>query len=389
MRKKIGIVVQRYGLEINGGAEYHARLIAEHLSSHFDIEVFTSSSFDYITWTHHYPDPCEEINGIPVNRFQVSKPRDPESFGKIQEIVFGREHAFTDELKWLEEEGPYLPDLLRELERREKEFDSFIFFSYRYYHSYHGILRFPKKSILVPTAEEDQVIHLRLFKDFFHHPAAIVYNSIEERAMIQRVSCNHKIPGDVVGVGSEIPETFHPEETKQKYHLPESYCLYIGRLDENKGVPQLFRYFIRFLDETAEPAHLVLVGRAWVPVPDHPQIHHLGFLSNQEKFDLLKGARFLLIPSQYESLSMALLEAFALEKPALVNGRTPVLRGQCQRSQAGLWYRNYDEFRETMKVLFENNALINDMGNRGREYFNTHYDWKIIVNKYLKILQSC
>jgi hypothetical protein len=28
-KKKIGIIVQRYGLDINGGAEYHARLIAE------------------------------------------------------------------------------------------------------------------------------------------------------------------------------------------------------------------------------------------------------------------------------------------------------------------------------------------------------------------------
>lgn len=386
MRKKIGIIVQRYGLEINGGAEYHARLIAEHLSRHFDVEVFTSSAFDYITWEHHYENEYEEIHGVPVHRFRVKKPRDPKSFGKIQEKVFQREHTFDDELQWIEQEGPFLPGLLEELKTREKEFDFFIFFSYRYYHSYHGILSFPGKAVLVPTAEEDEVIYLHLFKNFFHQPASIIYNSVEEMDMIQRVTCNYRIPGDVIGVGSEIPKTFHTEETKRKYHLPDSYVLYIGRLDENKGVPLLFQYFSRYLEETSGTAHLVLIGQAWVPIPDHPHIHHLGFLCDSEKFDLLKGARFLLIPSQFESLSMALLEAFALEKPVLVNGHTPVLRGQCRRSRAGLWYTNYDEFRETMNTLFENDKLIAAMGVQGRKYFSTHYAWEVIERKYLKIL---
>ena len=140
--------------------------------------------------------------------FRVEHPRDPRTFGEWQNRVFHEEHSRGDEIRWLEEEGPLAPALIRELERRDREFDYFVFFSYRYYHSYMGIQRFPRKSILVPTAEHDQVIYLRLFRSFFRLPAAIVYNSPEERELIGRLADNSDVPGDVVGVGSDIPARF-------------------------------------------------------------------------------------------------------------------------------------------------------------------------------------
>src|SRR5204862_246922 len=101
-----------------------------------------------------------------------------------------------------DEEGPRAPSLIRYLRRHVSDYDYFFFFSYRYYHSYWGVRAVPGKSILVPTAERDPVIHLRLFRDIFTLPRAIIYNSPEERAMINQVSRNENVPGDVVGVGS-------------------------------------------------------------------------------------------------------------------------------------------------------------------------------------------
>ena len=39
---KVAFVVQRYGLEINGGAELHCRWVAEHMNKHWDVEVLTT-----------------------------------------------------------------------------------------------------------------------------------------------------------------------------------------------------------------------------------------------------------------------------------------------------------------------------------------------------------
>jgi glycosyltransferase involved in cell wall biosynthesis len=388
MPRKIAVVVQRYGLEINGGAEYHARLIAEKLSRHFTVEVFTSTAFDYVTWEHHYQQKQETLNGIQVNRFRVQKPRDPEAFGRLQQHIFQEEHRLDDELRWLEEEGPLVPELLQELERRETEFAYFIFFSYRYYHSFHGVKKFSFKTILVPTAEHDQVIYLKLFKEFFNLPAAIMYNSQEEKELINRVSGNAAVCGEVVGVGSEIPDRFDAPGTCRSLGVQGKYFVYVGRLDENKGVPELFAFYQRLLAEGKVDLKLLLIGKTYIPIPESGHIIHVGFQENREKFDLLQGAEFLVMPSQFESLSMVALEAWAIGKPVLANGRTEVLRGQCRRSHAGLWYEDYDEFRETLLTLQADEGLRKRLGANGKKFFRENYSWEIIEDKYLKIIAA-
>jgi hypothetical protein len=41
---------------------------------------------------------------------------------------------------------------------RRRGYDYVFFFSYRYYHSYHGAKALPSRAILVPTAERDEAI---------------------------------------------------------------------------------------------------------------------------------------------------------------------------------------------------------------------------------------
>ncbi|MGE5343253.1 MAG: glycosyltransferase family 4 protein [Candidatus Omnitrophota bacterium] len=387
---KLGIVVQRYGIDINGGAEYHARLIAEKLSRYCTVEVFTSTARDYITWEHceAYARTDEEMNGIPVHRFRVRKTRDPQTFGAIQAVIFDQEHALDDEWAWLEEQGPYVPDLLETLEKREPEFDYFIFFSYRYFHSYYGVQKFRDKSILVPTAEHDPVVYLRLFKEFFRWPGAIIYNSVEEKEMIARVSGNRDVLNDIVGVGSEIPAHYSPQTFRDTFDIRGKYFIYIGRLDQNKGVPELLAFYLRLLAEDPMDLTLVLMGKSVIDIPQHPRIRFLGFMKDEAKFDALSGAEFLVIPSQYESLSMVTLEAWAIGKPVVANGRTEVLQGQCRRSHAGLWYTNYDEFKEIIGWLYHHDALKTAMGENGKAFFEANYAWPVIEHKYLSMFDA-
>jgi glycosyltransferase involved in cell wall biosynthesis len=385
---KLAVVVQRYGADINGGAELHARYIAERLSKHAAVEVVTTCARDYVTWRNELPAGEGEVNGVPVRRFPVRHERVAEDFGRRSRRVFERRHSIADELAWLDSEGPASPEMIAYLARAASAFDFVISFSYRYYHAWHASRRVSGKAVLVPTAERDPAIGLSIFGPVFRGVRAVMYNSPEERAMIQAVAGNQAVPGVVVGIGSDVPERNDPSRFRRKFDIRRPFAIYVGRVDENKGCAELFDYFGRYAATFPRGLDLVLVGSAVMPVPKHPRIHHLGFLSDQDKFDALAAADLLIMPSYFESLSMVALEAWALGRPVLANGRCDVLKGQCIRSAAGLYYESYEEFAETLYSLESNGPLHARLGRNGREYFLRHYSWPVIERKYLAMFEQ-
>ena len=386
---KLAIVVQRYGADINGGAELHARYIAEHLAAHAQVVVLTTCARDYVTWHDDYPAGAQTVNGIPIQRFPVDRERDVKLFAARSERVFEQEHSYLDELKWLDAEGPTSAALIRHIKENRPKVDYFFFFSYRYYHAYHGVRAAAGKAVLVPTAERDHAIGLNIFQPIFRGVRALMYNSPEERRMIQTAARNGDVPGVVVGIGSEIPPRaqVQADRFRQKYGITGRFALYVGRIDQNKGCKELFSYFLQALPALPKGLGLVLIGKEILPIPSHPRITHLGFLDDADKFDALAAADLLIMPSYYESLSMVALEAWALGKPVLANGNCEVLRGQCIRSRAGLYYDNQAEFVETLHAIADSRTLNAALGSNGRAFFNRHYSWPVIEQKYLDMLE--
>jgi glycosyltransferase involved in cell wall biosynthesis len=380
---KLAVVVQRYGLDINGGAELHARYIAERLSKHADVSVLTTCARDYVSWRNELPPGLDHVNGVRVERFLVHRERDIVEFGKRSTHVFGKTHSLKDELRWLDSEGPTSRDLLTRLHGSGAEFDYLLFFSARYYHAYHGARAVPQRAVLVPTAEREPALGLALFQPVFRGVRAIMYNSFEERAMINAVSGNEGVPGVVVGIGSEIPTAVAPDRARRKFGLVNPFVIYVGRIDSNKGCAQLFEYFLRFLSQSSRTVDLVLIGTPVLPIPKHPRIRHLGYVSDQEKFDAIAGAEALIMPSYYESLSMVALEAWALGRPVLANAKCDVLLGQCLRSDGGLYYQDAAEFVGALAAILDDPRLAAALGDAGREYFQRHYSWPVIERKYL------
>jgi glycosyltransferase involved in cell wall biosynthesis len=380
---KLAVVVQRYGLHVNGGAELHARYIAEHLARHAEVEVLTTCATDYVTWRNELPPGVEQVNGIPVRRFRVKRERDPNVFGQRSDRVFGYRHSLGDELDWLDAEGPTSPSLVDHLTKHASEFDYCVFFSYRYYHAYYGARAVVARALLVPTAERDETIGLSIFPPVFRSVRAVMYNSPEERAMIHAVAANQDVPGVVVGVGSDVPQNPQPSRFRQKYNVRGPFAVYVGRIDRNKGCPELFQFFQGYLRDFSGKFSLVLIGNTLLPIPEDPRIRHLGFIDDTDKFDAMAAADLLIMPSYFESLSMVALEAWALGRPVLANGKCDVLKGQCLRSNAGLFYDNYAEFVETLRAIETNRWLAAALGRNGRQFFKDNYDWPVIERKYL------
>jgi glycosyltransferase involved in cell wall biosynthesis len=291
----------------------------------------------------------------------------------------------NDELSWLASEGPTSSTLVAGLGRRRHDFDYVLFFSIRYYQAYHGARSVADKAILVPTAERDPALGLSIFQPIFRGVRAIMYNSFEERALIHAISHNQSVPGAIVGIGSRIPECVRPDRFRQKYGITGPFILYVGRIDANKGCSELFAHFTAYAMISTRPLSLVLIGTAILPIPDHPRLRHLGYVSDEDKFDAIAAADVLVMPSYYESLSMVSLEAWALGRPVLVNAKCDVLVGQAIRSNGGLFYQDGVEFAGALDAILDDTKLAAALGRNGRRYFERHYSWPVIERKYLEM----
>jgi len=386
--EKICFVVQRYGLEVNGGAELHCRQLAEQLRPFYDVTVLTTKAIDYITWVDEYSESEEEIHGVHVKRFGVEHPKNLEIFNEVNNRFFhGEINSRQQELEWLEKQGPYVPELLEYIANHQNEYKAFVFFTYLYYPTVLGIPIVKDKAILIPTAHREPFLEMGIFKDVFFQPKAIFYNTREERFLVEFTFGNEMIRNDIGGVGIEVPEQIEPEIFMKKYDL-EKYIVYTGRVDAGKGCVKLFEYFQRYKYRNPGNLKLVLMGKVAIDIPTCEDIISLGFVSEEDKFNGMAGAEALILPSAFESLSIVVLESLGVERPVVVNGECKVLVGHCENSNAGFYYESFEEFEGILNYIVTHEEVTKQMGTLGKRYVNENYRWDVIIKRLRRLIDS-
>jgi glycosyltransferase involved in cell wall biosynthesis len=276
----------------------------------------------------------------------------------------------------------------------------------------------PARSILVPTAHDEPAIHLSIYKEAFSLPAAIAYNTEVERRFLATHFSIRAMVEETIGCGVDLPQHHayprHVQEQsprtdeggeepdggpsrsrspltergatfRRKHRLHGPFVLYGGRIEKGKGCEELIEYFNAYVHEGGE-ASLALMGVKLMPLPEEPFINFAGLLSEREHLQALEAATVVVVPSQYESLSLLALEAFAVGTPVLANARSDVLVDHCLRSNAGLYYADRYEFGECLRLLIADGRLRAAMGQNGRDYVRRHYRWDVIMSKYDRLL---
>lgn len=370
---RIAFVVQRYGLDVHGGAEFLCRAWAERLAVRHDVEVLTTCARDYLTWADYYPPGDEQINGVLVRRFPVDQPRDMAAFDAFSRQIFGKEHSLEQELEWMRRQGPYSSALLAELAARRDTIDRFVFVTYLYASTFFGLPLVADKAILVPTAHDEPPIFLALFRQLFAAPRALIYLTTAERMLLYRLFDLYAKPGAIVGVGIDCPQP-----VAQAPPAGPPTLLYLGRVHMSKGCDQLFEYFARYRSSGGRPARLVFAGRADMAMPEHPDVEYCGYVDEDEKARLLAQCSLLVMPSPFESLSIVCLEAWAAGRPTLSNARSEVLREQSLASGGGLFYASYAEFAACLDLLLGDPQLRERLGQHGRRFVAQRYNWPAV-----------
>ncbi len=391
---KLLFVVQRYGIEIFGGAEQATRMFASRMAARgHDVEVLTSCALSYVDWADHFEPGTSELEGVVVHRLPVVAPREDRFFGPLNGRVNANPHVTPLFLQreWLRSQGPLLDGQTEWLQANAGRFDVAVFFTYLYWTTAAGL---PVASSLVPTllhplAHDEPAFWLQVFDTTLRSARCMAYLTEEERDLVSR-RLGSPVAGEVIGIGSELdPPLGDPGPVRAALGLGDRpYLAYVGRVDPAKGAEELFDCFAAYKARKGGDLALLYVGEEIRPVPKHPDVFVTGFVDEPTKHALLADAVALVQPSYFESFSMVLTEAWALRRPALVQGACSVLRGQAMRSGGAIPYEGFAELEAGIDLLVGDRALGDAMGEAGRRYVESRYGWDVVLDRYEAILEA-
>lgn len=383
---KVALTVQRYGLEVHGGAETLARRMAELLVDHVELEVLTTCAVDYLTWSDHYPPGLDHMNGVPVRRFSVPEPREYDVFDVASRAAYEVPGDLALGRNWMRAQGPNSPDLLEHLQLHGNEYDAVVFVTYLYATTADGLPLVADRAVLVPTMHDEPPLRLRIFDELFARARLCLFSTPEERDLARE---RFGIPDErarVVGAGVDQYPDADASRFPAETGIERPYALYHGRLDASKGVHELVEFHSEYRAHRPEGLDLVLLGGGSVDLPEGDGFHALGFVPEHLKHDAIAGAEVVVCPSPYESLSFSQLEAWSHGRPTLANAASPVLVGQSRRAGGGLWYANAEEYAAMLDLLAKTKPLAAAIGAQGRRYVEAQYSWDHVRDAWLAAL---
>jgi glycosyltransferase involved in cell wall biosynthesis len=281
-----------------------------------------------------------------------------------------------------------VPRLVEALAAEKASFDAVFFFTYLYYPTREGLRAAPERAILVPTTHDEPPLRFRLYREVFARPRAFAFLTPPEEALVRSRFDLGSRPAVVAGMGVEVPAAPDVEGFRIRHDVDRPYALYAGRIDAGKGCAQMLDFFEEYRRDRRGGVDLLLIGTLAMAEPRQPGVRYLGYLSEEEKHGAMAGARVVLCPSPYESLSIVLLESLGLGTPALASARSPVLVDHCRRSNAGLWYEDAAEFREALDLLAREDALRAALGANGRAYVAAGYRWDVVMARYRSLIDA-
>jgi len=295
-----------------GGVETNVRELARRLkAAGDDVEVFASDLYDEATWDRR-SDYRPEVDGVPVRRFPVHRRLVP--------------HLNL----------PMMVGLLDAL--ADSGADVIHAHSHRYGHVLQAAAVAARTGIplVISTSyhpadrresRRNRAI-LRLDDVFFGLTAYRIARAIVVQSELEARLLREFAPADrlrLVPPGVDLGEWSHPEADRSAVlPLPDDYWLFVGRIASNKGLPHL----VDALAEVPPPDRrpLVLMGADWgerARLEEQARrrgvaglLVFLGHVPDRSAYRaVIRRARALVLPSEWEAYGFVLLEAMAARTP--------------------------------------------------------------------------
>jgi len=385
---KLALVIQRCAPDIYAGAEKLVWNLGKNFSEIFDVEILTTCAKDASNWKNHYKSGTEKIGNLKITRFPVDKERDPK-YVHISNYLESNPDDIDKGLEFIDAMGPISNSLLKHIKTNRDKYDLFIFFGYLYWLTFHGMPLVQDKSLFFTQAHNEPWASFKIYDKIFDVPLGYLFQTNAEKNFVHKRFGNKDKPHAIVGHGIDL--NIASKKYNSKIKIPKKYLLYIGRISAGKGCQLLSDYYNKYIALNKNDLKLIMIGDQEQKITNCNALIFEN-LKDQDKFFLLQNCEVFIMPSFYESLNMACLEAWLFQKPVLVNGQCQVLKEHCLDGNGGLYFENYHEFSETLTRILENKQLSTNLGINGEKYVRENYNWEQTRKNYSeffsKILQK-
>ena len=387
---RIAFVPPRFGDDVVGGAETVLRQAAERLSGRgWEVDILTTCARDHFTWANAYPPGTERHGDLTVSRFPVVHPPDSGHWEHLdRRIRHGAALSTAEQHAWMN--GRFrVPGLFHHLVAQAHTYRAIVFSPYLFWTTVVGATVAPERTVVIPCLHDEHYAYLPVFRPLLSGSAQVWFMSEPEHRLAHRigpVAATHPVTGE----GVLIPEAYDPDGFRARYGLTRPYVLFVGRRESEKGWQQLLQALTRAVIRLGVDLDLVTFGVGWIDPPAEiaGRVRNLGWLPDAEVGDAYAGAAAYIQPSLYESFSRTIMEAWLAGTPVIANGASAVVRWHCERSGAGLLYRDGYELAQYLALVADHPDRLAGLGRLGREYVLANYTWDAALDRMEAALEA-
>lgn len=210
---------------------------------------------------------------------------------------------------------------------------------------------------------------------------SVIYEGYEENFKLQ-MSNSKQITNDQI-LKTPCYSGFDPESrnTQSENHIlkrvqDDKYFLFVGRIEQRKNIGNVVKAFEIFKEKSKTGHKLVLAGRLGYGYEDikskisnskyKEDIIELGFVSEQDKWELLKKADVFVFTTLYEGFGIPILEAQSMGCPVIASNNSSIPE-VTDESALLVDPTNFEQIADKLHDLIHNSNLRNDIIQKGFE----------------------
>lgn len=185
------------------------------------------------------------------------------------------------------------------------------------------------------------------------------------------------------------------ETTLKKYNLQKPYIIYIGTIEPRKNINGLLEIICKLKQKSCQ-YKLVIVGKfGWKYSSILEKIKKLnlknkviftGFISEQDKINLLQAAELMIYPSLYEGFGLPVLEAMACGCPVITSNNSS-LKEISFNNEMLFDPFNTDEIYLKTKRIITDQSYRNYFISRGFEHAKK-FSWQKTAQETLNVYNN-